>query len=270
MNNIFIVTHKKIDNKDILPSSYKNILVGKQKNNNFDFSDSTGDNISEKNPYYCELTALYWIWKNYSFDDCDCLGICHYRRFFWLNNIEKSYVEKAVDDIKKYVNYLDVSMMDEYFKKYDIIVPEARYYKTSITKHYCDCNRKSDYDVLKEVIFEKYPSYMDDFTHVFSGNKLHICNMFITSGKVFRDYCRWLFDVLFEVEKRVNIPYDDEYQKRIFGFLSERLLNVYIYHHKLKAKEVPIIFISKENEDLKKDYKYYIKKYIYGLKINEL
>jgi hypothetical protein len=76
-------------------------------------------------------------------------------------------VEKAVDDIKKYVNYLDASMMDEYFKKNDIIVPEARYYKTSITKHYCDCNRKSDYDVLKEVIFEKYPSYMDDFTHVF-------------------------------------------------------------------------------------------------------
>ena len=45
--------------------------------------DNTGDNISEKNPYYCELTGLYWAWKNLP---ADVLGLVHYRRYMGKKN----------------------------------------------------------------------------------------------------------------------------------------------------------------------------------------
>ena len=50
--------------------------------------DNTGDNISSKNPHFCELTGLYWAWKNL---DADYLGLVHYRRYFTrreVHNIE--------------------------------------------------------------------------------------------------------------------------------------------------------------------------------------
>lgn len=63
--NIYVVTHKKYKLSDYLKNQgYKLISVGNaNKVNNAGEKDNTGDNISEKNANYCELTALYWAWK---------------------------------------------------------------------------------------------------------------------------------------------------------------------------------------------------------------
>lgn len=58
---IYVVTHKDISLKS--PENYKIIGVGNNSIINEDFHDNTGDNISSKNKNYCELTALYWLWK---------------------------------------------------------------------------------------------------------------------------------------------------------------------------------------------------------------
>ena len=77
---IFVVSHKDLFLS--IPENYKVIGVGEYGVNNKEriLSDCIGDNISKKNPNYCELTAIYWLWKNY--DLPNYVGVCHYRRFF--------------------------------------------------------------------------------------------------------------------------------------------------------------------------------------------
>ena len=73
---------------------YMPIQVGKALHPELDLGfqcDNTGDNISEKNGSYCELTALYWAWKNLK--DVDYIGLCHYRRYFDLTE------EKLIKEI---------------------------------------------------------------------------------------------------------------------------------------------------------------------------
>ena len=77
---IYVITHKEIE--DIKDSEYKTLLVGATKNDTFpnDYEhDDRGENISYKNDSYCELTGLYWIWKNIH---TEYIGLVHYRRFF--------------------------------------------------------------------------------------------------------------------------------------------------------------------------------------------
>ena len=97
---------------------------------------------------------------------------------------------------------------------------------------------------LKSIVKEKYPEYVNDFNDVFSNNKCTLFNMFFCKKKLFDSYCEWLFDILFEMEKYVDFTHLDEYQKRLYGFLSERLLNVWVKHNKLKAKHLNIINIE--------------------------
>ena len=64
--------------------------------------------------------------------------------------------------------------------------------------------------------------------------------MFITKWEYFDAYSEWLFDILFEVERRVP-PIDDPVQSRIYGYMSERLINVFCEYHHLHVKHIPLI-----------------------------
>ena len=75
----------------------------------------------------------------------------------------------------------------------------------------------------------------------------HICNMFIMRKELLDEYCAWLFDILFEVEKRLDISSYSEYDRRVFGFLGERLLDVWVETNKLQYKEVPVINLEDQH-----------------------
>ena len=102
---------------------------------------------------------------------------------------------------------------------------------------------------LEEVIKEFYSEYEDSFHYLmYSSNSYSPCNMMICRKELFDDYCEWLFGVLKKVEERVHIQYYTPYQARIFGFMSERLLNVYCIHHHLRVKHYKILsFVSGKN-----------------------
>lgn len=182
--------------------------------------DDTGDNISWKNRNYCELTALYWAWKNLK--EVDIIGLCHYRRYFLLkNNIFNIGVQKYVCGKPDIV--CDEKRIISDLEKYDIILPNKTHVKNTVGEYYAINHSRQDFDVLEEVIKEFYSEYEDSFHYLmYSSNSYSPCNMMICRKELFDDYCEWLFGVLKKVEERVHIQYYTPYQARIFGFMSER------------------------------------------------
>ncbi len=223
--SLYIITHKNFECK-INAKGYKTIQVGAYKGHiSADCFDDWGDNISAKNANYCELTGLYWLWKN---TKDSYIGISHYRRYF-------------THDINAR-NALSSSEVETLLQKYDIILPFHAKYNKTIEDDYCEISGKKE-DLIKvgEIIKNKYPDYYDDYELYLRGNKGTLYNMMITSKDNYDKYCSWLFDILFELEKNVDLEQYNDYQKRIYGFLAERLLNVWVIHNHMKTCEIGII-----------------------------
>lgn len=201
--------------------------------------DDTGVNISDKNPNYCELTALYWAWKNLSITEI--IGFCHYRRFFQFH-FEDEIINSIFDDdlIKHKARFiLDLDV----FKNYDIILPRPIEFETSLYSQYSKEHNENDLILLRQVIYDLTPEFISSFDDVMQGTKFYPYNMFVMRNLHFDNYCSWLFRILFELEKRVDIP-KDCYQRRIFGFLGERLLNVWVHQTNLKVKTYEVTFLK--------------------------
>ena len=200
--------------------------------------DDTGDNISAKNPNYCELTAHYWYWKN-------CLhskyvGLNHYRRYFDFGSAACKTLKFSPEQLNE--NPPQPFDIDQIFSSYDVVLAKPIVYKRSLEADYAHFHRADDLRVLREVIEELTPDYLEAYNHIMSGNKLSPCNMFITRSETFAHYSEWCFKILSEVEKRIEISSCPQ-QARVFGYMSERLLNVYALRHGLKVKHLPIIKI---------------------------
>ena len=196
--------------------------------------DDSGDNISGKNKNYCELTGLYWAWKNL---EADYLGLVHYRRHFVLKR--KSDKQSSV---------LSKDELTGLLKKYDVILPRKRqYYIETTYNHYVHAHHKEDLDITLDIIKERYPDYVNAFNDVMSKTGGHRFNMFIMKKELFDDYCEWIFSILFELEKRLDISEYSVNDARVFGFVSERLLDVWINANTIQYKEIPYIFMEKQN-----------------------
>lgn len=232
---MYVITHKDVNLE--LPLGYKLLYVGASKvpkesviRKRKYYYDDDGINISFKNKNYCELTGLYWIWKN---QDCDIVGISHYRRFFTKNKFSENFQPLRLEDAEKIL------------KTKDIIVPKRRRDAIPVKEHYARRHYESDLDLIRNIVKGSYADYIEDFDDAFSKYFLFPCNMMICKKKVFDDYCTWLFDILEKLELAIDISQRDDYQKRVYGFLSERLFMVWVIHNKLKFKEFDIIETEK-------------------------
>lgn len=203
--------------------------------------DCEGDNISSKNPHFCELTCHYWVWKNLK--NVDIIGLNHYRRYF---DFTKKWPQFSAD--KKFIptdEFLSQDYqfpdLEKWLEKNDIILPIARHWRVSNSQQYGDYHIAKDWEMLRQIIKERSPQYMPAFEKTMDhSNKSVGYNMFITHWKHFDAYSKWLFDILFEVERRVP-PIDDPVQSRIYGYMSERLINVFCEQYNLNIKHIPLI-----------------------------
>lgn len=234
---ILVATHKKYWMPE--DTVYMPIHVGRENKDDLGYiGDNTGDNISVKNPNYCELTGLYWAWKNL---DCEYIGLCHYRRYF-SSKVKGNSLKDKQNAILEQKDY------EKLLQEYDVILPNKRnYYIETVRSQYEHAHNKQDLLEVENIIKEKYPTYSDAFTKVMNSRKLYIYNMFVMKKDLFNEYCKWLFDILFTLETRIDISNYDQYNARVFGFLSERLFNVWLEKQNLKVKTVNVVFLEKIN-----------------------
>ena len=236
---VLVITHKDYEFPD--SACYRPLFVGGKiasglKNEDF-YQDNSGANISEKNSSFCELTGLYWAWKNGVFENNEYVGLVHYRRYF---------AGKALDLKKKQI--ASESELLTILEKYDVILPRKRnYFIESIYSHYQHAHHIEDLDLTRDVIIELQSEYLESFDAVMQGRKLHLYNMFVMSSEKASEYCHWLFSILFELEKRVDVTHYDNYQKRVFGFIAERLFNVWILYNQLNVKYLSVVNLDGEN-----------------------
>lgn len=175
--------------------------------------DNTGDNISNKNREYCELTALYWIWKN---TQAEYVGLCHYRRHFELD--DKQLFQLAASDI-------------------DVVVTIPILNFPTVGEVYAQDHNGEDWKIMMEGIKEIFPEYADTAKSVQEGIYYYAYNMFIARKTIFDAYCQWLFPILNYCEKHCKKK-ENTYQNRYIGFLAERLLTIYMKHHEEEYKIV--------------------------------
>ncbi|WP_413852581.1 DUF4422 domain-containing protein [Candidatus Ruminimicrobium bovinum] len=231
---IIVATHKKYQMpKDDI---YFPLHVGAEGGKNIGFiGDNTGDNISEKNPYFCELTGLYWAWKNL---DYDYLGLVHYRRHF----------RGKTKNNNKFEQIIKKQEIENLLKRTDIIVPKKRYYFIeTLYSHYEHTHYIDDLEKTKKILEQKYPDYVNSFNIVLNKKSAHMFNMFVMKKELVNNYCSFIFDILFELEKQTNPSQYNKYQARLYGYISELLLDVWIEQNKLKYKEIPVLNMEKIN-----------------------
>ena len=231
---IIIATHKKTD----LPIDhlYLPIHVGKEGKDNIGYEgDDTGDNISFKNPYYSELTAVYWAWKNL---DADYIGLVHYRRYF-------SYKRKKKNG-NLFNDLLTTSEAEKLLSKADVILPKKRkYYIESLFSHYSNTHDENHLAETRKIIQERCPAYLESFDKIMRKTSGHMFNMFIMKKNIMNEYCSWLFPILFDLEKKVDYKNLSPYDARLFGRVSELLLNVWIDNNRINYQSVGYIHFGK-------------------------
>ena len=226
--------------------------------------DNCGENISAKNKNYCELTALYAMWKNGNFENCDYVGLMHYRRYLYPFN-------QPLNLFRKFFSLLQNSRLGKIFPNFsgqlfsgkkntewenpefalaeisaflknemynfDMLIPYLEILPCSVYKNYCDCHREKDLQAMIESVETLFPDFLPYLKKALNSHSLYIGNLFVMKKSLTDKYLSMLFTVLEDVEKKIILP-TDTYQARVFGFLAERFFSAFVLY--CKSKEMKI------------------------------
>lgn len=226
---IFLATHVKFTPPD--SPIYIPLHVGREGKKDLGYlADNIGDNISDLNYLFGELTGLYWIWQNIR--DIDYVGLCHYRRYF-LNDYKR---------LMQREEYLDI------LAQYDAIVPTHAECKGSYYERYGRAHDARYLDVIGNAIKKICPEYYESFNKAMQGNIFFAGNLMVSKLSVLKDYSEWLFTIFMEVIGEIDVSGYDDYHKRVYGFLSEQMLYVYMMKNNLRYRET-IVGISGEKAE---------------------
>ena len=241
--NLFVAAHKP--GWPSLPEGYTVIQAGAALHDHLPQAgawDDAGENISQKNPNYCELTALWWV-AHHAEDDI--LGLAHYRRLFDFAPCSNP----LLDHYRRTANAPDLQAMlqtggvPDLLDGCEILLPRAQYFNEGLATQYRLAHRAEDFDAMEEAFRANHPEDMEVFHRVMQGHRQYGYNMLVARRDLFCVYADWLFTILDDVAERITVS-TDSYQARVFGFLSERLMSVFVETQHLRVRELPVIFIE--------------------------
>ena len=230
---IYIIAHK-----DFINYRYNKVysIVTNDKSqlkNKYNLSVNFANNgkLYKMKRAYCEMSQIYYIYELYKnrSNSSKYIGFNHYRRYF---------------------NFTDnIPDIDKIFENHDIILNSPLTVQGNMKTQFCSICECQKYDEIIKIIKDIKPEYYQTALKVTKKNKIHYCNLFIMKKQDFLNYCKFMFDILFEFDKRNNFTSDDDlleystklynnsnrtfqlYQSRLEAFLSERIGNIYYFHH---------------------------------------
>lgn len=187
-----------------------------------DYKDNTGDNISYKNGNYCELTGLYWMWKNelaIQREDSGC-GTAAYHAFMQYRRIldicDEDFRRIAANDI-------------------DVVLPFPMPYENGIDEHHKRYLKESDWNALVKAMEELYPDYAKAFLDILKQRYLYNYNIILAKNEILMEYCQWLFPLLARTEQ-LSVPKGDERSDRYIGYMGETLETLFFMKNKERFK----------------------------------
>ena len=234
---VIVATHKKYR----MPgdSMYIPVHVGAEGKKSIGYQrDDQGENISSLNSAFCELTGLYWAWKNL---DAEYIGLAHYRRHFkgWKKSKDLFEEVLTLEEANSILDHSDTDI---------ILTKKRKYYIETIYDHYAHTMYVEPLDEAGRIIAEKYPEYKPYFDKHMKERSQHAFNMFIMRKDKLDAYCSWLFDILFELDKKFEQADYSAFHKRYPGRISERLLDVWLMKNNEHYVEVPFLYMEKINK----------------------
>lgn len=224
--------------------------------------DDTGDNISERNHKYNELSAQYWAWKNYDkLGNPEYIGFMHYRRHFIfddtnLDELPKSYLNQCEFDYAddKYLKHISDENIIKSLRQNDCIVPTVfdvqTLNKKNVREQFGNVPKQKveHFDTMVTIAKVLQPEYTKEIQDFITGTKQYICNMFVLPKKLFFKYCEFCFPILFEVEKQIEIDETNYLSSRVLGYFGEMLFSIFMFKEKknnlLRIKELGISIVK--------------------------
>lgn len=238
---ILVATHKKYR----MPTDeiYFPIQVGSTGRQTFGIQrDDVGENISAVNSRMCELTAIYWAWKNL---DADYIGLVHYRRHFTVVPAIRRWGCKD-----RFQLVLSGKEAREILGQYDLILPNKRkYYIESIRSHFIHLpyTHEKDMAVFEETIRRLAPDYFDAYQTVMNRGWAHMFNMFVMKREVFNKYCEWMFPILQTVDSEIDVTGYTRMEARATAYFGEFMLDIWNEKNRIPYKELDVMFMEKQS-----------------------
>ena len=210
--------------------------------------DDVGENISGLNHLFGELTGMYWVWQNYDGPE-EYIGINHYRRYFTDGDGD----------------FLDDKRISALMEDHDLIASERIPSEKSYLRTYEEAHNIDDLMAVKASVEKLYPEYVVDFDTLLSMKAVYSGNLMVMRRQDYNEYCKWLFEILFDASESIDVSGYDLYHARVFGFLSEGLLQVWAMHHDWKVYEAHIGYTDEkaETKELKLAVAQLLKKHKY-------